>query len=57
MHEVQAAIPHDVVLTHDGKLLFAYAMDQEKITAARDALESVLSQDQYQSEHLHQPLG
>jgi hypothetical protein len=46
VHEVQAAIPHDVVLTHDGKLLFAYAMDQEKITAARDALESVLSHDQ-----------
>jgi len=46
VHEVQAAIPHDVVLTHDGKLLFAYAVDQETITAARRALESVLSHDE-----------
>jgi hypothetical protein len=45
VHEVQAAIPHDVVLTHDGKLLFAYAADQETITATRRALESVLSHD------------
>ena len=29
VHEVQAAVPHDVVLTHDGRLLFAYAADQE----------------------------
>jgi len=38
--DAQAAMPHDVVLTHDGKLLFAYAADQEKISAARRALES-----------------
>ena len=43
---MQAAIPHDVVLTHDGKLLFAYAVDQDAITATRRALESVLSHDQ-----------
>jgi len=46
VHEVQAAIPHDVVLTHDGRLLFAYAADQETITATRRALESVLSHDE-----------
>jgi hypothetical protein len=46
VHEVQAAMPHDVVLTHDGRLLFAYAADQETITAARRALESVLSHDE-----------
>ncbi len=46
VHEAQAAMPHDVVLTHDGKLLFAYAADQETITAARRALEGVLSHDQ-----------
>ena len=39
-------MPHDVVLTHDGRLLFAYAVDQDAITAARRALESVLSHDQ-----------
>lgn len=46
VREVQAAIPHDVVLTHDGKLLFAYAVDQDAITATRRALESVLNRDQ-----------
>lgn len=46
VHEAQAAIPHDVVLTHDGRLLFAYAADQETITATRRALESVLSHDE-----------
>ena len=46
VHEVQAAIPHDVVLTHDGKLLFAYAADEATIAATRRALESVLSRDQ-----------
>jgi hypothetical protein len=46
VHEARAAMPHDVVLTHDGKLLFAYAADQETITAARRALESVLSHDE-----------
>jgi hypothetical protein len=45
VHEAQAAIPHDVVLTHDGSLLFAYAANQETITATRRALESVLSHD------------
>jgi hypothetical protein len=46
VREARAAMPHDVVLTHDGKLLFAYAADQETITAARRALESVLSHDE-----------
>ena len=46
VREAQAAIPHDVVLTHDGSLLFAYAADQETITATRRALESVLSHDE-----------
>ena len=27
VHELSDAVPHDVVLTHDGKLLFAYATD------------------------------
>lgn len=45
VHEVQAAIPHDVVLTHDGSLLFAYAADEAVLTATRRALESVLGHD------------
>ena len=42
VHEVQAAIPHDVVLTHDGSLLFAYAADEAVLTATRRAIENVL---------------
>jgi hypothetical protein len=49
VHEAQAAMPHDVVLTHDGSLLFAYAADQETITATRRALESVLSHDEIEA--------
>jgi hypothetical protein len=45
VREVQAAIPHDVVLTHDGSLLFAYAADQAVLTATRRAIESVLGHD------------
>jgi hypothetical protein len=43
--DVQAAVPHDVVVTHDGKLLFAYAATQDSLTAARRTIESVLSRD------------
>jgi len=46
VHEVQAAIPHDVVLTHDGSLLFAYAADEAVLTATRRAIENVLSHDE-----------
>jgi hypothetical protein len=45
VHEVQAAIPHDVVLTHDGSLLFAYAADETVLTATRRAIEGVLAQE------------
>ncbi len=45
VHEVQAAIPHDVVLTHDGSLLFAYAADEAVLTATRRAIEGVLAQE------------
>ncbi len=45
VHEVQAAIPHDVVLTHDGSLLFAYAADEAALTATRRAIEGVLAQE------------
>jgi hypothetical protein len=38
-------MPHDVVITHDGKLLFAYAANQDSLTTVRRAIESVLSRD------------
>jgi hypothetical protein len=43
--EMQAEVPHDVVITHDGKLLFAYAADEATLAAARRAIEGVLERD------------
>lgn len=43
--EIEASVPHDVVVTHDGRLLFAYAADQATLTAARVAIEGVLRGD------------
>ena len=43
--EVAAAVPHDVVITHDGRLLFAYAATEATLTAARNAIEQVTGQD------------
>lgn len=43
--EVQATVPHDVVITHDGELLFAYASEQATLAAARIAIEAVLQRD------------
>jgi len=43
--EVGAAVPHDVVVTHDGRLLFAYAAGEAALAAARRAIETVLERD------------
>jgi hypothetical protein len=43
--EVEAAVPDDVVITHDGKLLFAYAASEAGLATARRAVESVLRSD------------
>lgn len=40
--DVEATVAHDVVITHDGKLLFAYAADEATLTAARSAIADVL---------------
>jgi hypothetical protein len=45
VHELESAVPHDVVLTHDGKLLFAYAADEATLTATRQAIEGVLARE------------
>jgi hypothetical protein len=45
VEEVEAALAHDVVITHDGKLLFAYAASEDAIRAARRAIEQVLQRD------------
>lgn len=43
--EIKTMAPHEVVITHDGRLLFAYAATQPALRAARDAIESVLSSE------------
>ncbi len=45
VEEVEAKVPRDVVITHDGKLLFAYAAEQATLDAARTAIEGVLGED------------
>jgi hypothetical protein len=47
--DVEAAVAHDVVITHDGSLLFAYAANEASIAAARRAIEEVLARDQVQA--------
>jgi len=49
VEEVQSAVPHDVVITHDGRLLFAYAADEATLAAARGAIEGVFSADGIQA--------
>jgi hypothetical protein len=43
--EIEKALPHDVVITHDGKMLFAYAASEDAIEAARRVIEQVLQRD------------
>jgi hypothetical protein len=45
VEEIEAKLPRDVVVTHDGKLLFAYAADRTALAAARSAIEAVLAGD------------
>jgi len=42
---VEASVPHDVVITHDGRRLFAYAADHATLQAARNAIEGTLRRD------------
>jgi hypothetical protein len=43
--DIEASVPHDVVITHDGRLLFAYAADEGTLKAARGVIEGVLRRD------------
>ena len=45
VHDLEAVVPHDVVLTHDGKLLFAYTADEATLTTTRRAIEGVLARE------------
>jgi hypothetical protein len=43
--EIEAGVAHNVVITHDGKLLFAYAADETLLASARRAIEDALRHD------------
>jgi hypothetical protein len=43
--EIESAAPDDVVVTHDGNHLFAYAADEQVLAAARAAIEATLRED------------
>lgn len=45
LREARAAVAEDVVITHDGSRLFAYAAGRGTIEGARAAIESVLEKD------------
>jgi hypothetical protein len=45
LSKIEASVPRDVVITHDGKLLFAYASDEGELSATRRALEGVSERD------------
>jgi hypothetical protein len=45
VEEIEAKLPREVVITHDGKLLFAYAADRTALAAARSVIEAVLAED------------
>jgi hypothetical protein len=43
--EVGEVVPHDVAVTHDGNLLFAYAASEASLSTARRAIEAALRND------------
>ena len=45
VEEIEAELPPDVVISHNGNLLFAYAASEDAIRAAREAIERVLQRD------------
>jgi hypothetical protein len=44
--DVRAIVEHDVVVTHDGRMLFAYGATESMLRAARAALDAVLERRQ-----------
>ena len=45
VEEIESALPHDVVVTHDGNMLFAYASSRDELEQARRVIEEVLKRD------------
>jgi hypothetical protein len=49
VQDVKASVDHDVVITHDGSRLFAYAAGEAALRSAREAIEGVLERDGVQA--------
>jgi hypothetical protein len=47
--DVEAEVPQDVAITHDGQMLFAYAGSRDGLDGARRAIEGVLARDQIEA--------
>ncbi|HEX3517518.1 MAG TPA: hypothetical protein VHT29_00630 [Solirubrobacteraceae bacterium] len=45
VEEIESAAPHEVVITHDGKRIFAYALTRAALDGARRLIEARLSLD------------
>lgn len=45
VHDIESRLPHDLVVTHDGNRLFAYAAAEQDVRAARRTIEEVLTRD------------
>jgi hypothetical protein len=45
LRKLEASVPRHVVITHDGKLLFAYAFDEAALRETRRAIEGVSKRD------------
>jgi hypothetical protein len=51
-HGVESVVPADVVVTHDGETLFAYAADADTLASARRAIEQALSESEDAPAHV-----
>src|ERR1700683_4619149 len=45
VRDLEAAASPEVVITHDGNVLFAYAADEAALTGARSSIEDTLRKD------------
>jgi hypothetical protein len=50
---LEADVPKDVVITHDGERLYAYAADEATISAARRAIESAAAREGLAARAIH----
>jgi hypothetical protein len=49
LEKIEASVPHDVVITHDGHQLFAYASDEKDLQATRHAIEGMIGREGFEA--------